>query len=391
MSETRVAFFLGQVAWLGGVNYFRSLLTAIQSVPELKIRPIVIAGLKSDINEFEDLAEVIRTPLLDRYTLGWWVSKCLNRAFSGRDYLLYFFLRRHRIDLISHNCLLWKGCKIPSIGWIPDFQHLHLPGFFDKKECKARNSQFKNIIHRSNAVILSSQDALNDLNRFCGHNKTPTHILRFVSSPHQHLDELPSREELTAKYSIDRPWFYIPNQFWAHKNHTVVVEALHLLKKHGDKFLVVATGNIKDIRNKGYFPSLMKKVTSYGLQEDFRPLGVLPYSDVFALMFYSVAVINPSLFEGWSTSVEEAKSLGKVVILSDISVHQEQKPKRGYYFSPHDQNMLLNIMKTVMQNYDKKIEEDNYTKAQAKHILNREHFARQFESVCLKLTCEHSK
>jgi len=389
MSETRVAFFLGQVAWLGGVNYYRSLLSAIQSVSESKIHPIVIAGLKSEIHEFKDLAEVVRTPLLDRYSLGWWVSKCLNRAFFGRDYLLYWFLRRHRIDLISHNSLLWKGCKIPSIGWIPDFQHLHLPNYFDKKECEARDRQFRNIILRSNAVILSSQDALNDLNRFCEHNKTPTHILHFVPSYNENDDELLNFEESSAKYNINRPWFYIPNQFWIHKNHGVVIKALHLLKEKGTDFLVIATGSTSDSRNEEYFPSLMDMVNDYGLQDHFRPLGVLPFSDVIALMRYSVAVINPSLFEGWSTSVEESKSLGKMIILSDISVHHEQNPDRGYYFSPSDQTMLADHMMAAMQKYHEGEEKHYFVTARTENTLNRKVFAKQFENICVMVLSEN--
>ncbi len=41
-------------------------------------------------------------------------------------------------------------------------------------------------------------------------------------------------------------------------------------------------------------------------------------------MLCSTALINPSQFEGWSTTVEEAKSLGVKMLLSDLEVHKEQ-------------------------------------------------------------------
>ena len=37
-------------------------------------------------------------------------------------------------------------------------------------------------------------------------------------------------------------------------------------------------------------------------------LGKVPYSDLINLINQSKALINPSLFEGWSTSIEEAKN-----------------------------------------------------------------------------------
>lgn len=385
MPEIRVAFFLGQVGWLGGVNYFRNLFAAIQSVPGVKIRPVIFAGLQEDISSFEGLAEVVRTPILDRHTFAWWVSKFLIKIFPRRDYSLYLFLRKHRIDLISHYCLLWRGCAIPSIGWIPDFQHRHLPRFFDKNECEARDRQFMDIICRSKAIILSSKDALHDLSNFCMDNETSAHVLRFVPLPHHKLDELPARAELLAKYKIDRPWFYIPNQFWAHKNHDAVVEALRLLKEQGNRFLVLATGSTVDSRNDIFFPSLMDKVARYGLQKYFRPLGIVPYSDVVALMRYSVAMINPSLFEGWSTSVEEAKAMGKKIILSDIAVHREQNPERGFYFEANDHNALAKQMIAVAQQHNEAEEAIQQEKAQINLIRSMENFAKRYEKIVLQV------
>ncbi|MEA3273354.1 MAG: glycosyl transferase, partial [Patescibacteria group bacterium] len=59
-------------------------------------------------------------------------------------------------------------------------------------------------------------------------------------------------------------------------------------------------------------------------------------------MRHCVSVINPSLFEGWSSTVEEAKSIGKNLILSDLAVHREQNPPNSIYFNPHNPRDLAN-------------------------------------------------
>jgi glycosyltransferase involved in cell wall biosynthesis len=51
----------------------------------------------------------------------------------------------------------------------------------------------------------------------------------------------------------------------------------------------------------------------------------------------AIALINPSLFEGWSTTVEEAKSLGVPMLLSGIALHREQAGTRAQYFDPHSE------------------------------------------------------
>jgi len=349
---TRVGFVLGQVGWMGAVNYYRNLFMAIQKSPETGIRPVVLAGFKSDVTAYEGLAEVIRSSMFDRASLSWLLSQFLARVLPGRDYLLYWFLRRHRIDMLSHSGRLWRGCSIPTLGWIPDFQHLRLVGFFDGKESAVRNAAFPNIIRRSEALVLSSQDALHDLKTYFPDIAIPAYVLNFVSCLQSSSNGSPSRIELMTRYKLDRPWFYIPNQFWAHKNHGVVVQALRQLKADGKRPLVVATGLTSDSRNSRYFPALMESVADYGLDDDFRVLGVVPYDEVVALMKYSTAVINPSLFEGWSTSVEESKSMGKSVILSSIAVHLEQRPQRAHYFDANDPHALAREMNAVLTQYD---------------------------------------
>ncbi len=62
---------------------------------------------------------------------------------------------------------------------------------------------------------------------------------------------------------------------------------------------------------------------------------MIPAADVRALMRSSIAVINPSLCEGWSTTVEEAKSLQVPLVLSDLAVHREQAAGSAEFFDPH--------------------------------------------------------
>jgi glycosyltransferase involved in cell wall biosynthesis len=64
-------------------------------------------------------------------------------------------------------------------------------------------------------------------------------------------------------------------------------------------------------------------------------------------MAKTLAVINPSKFEGWSSSVEEAKSFGKKIILSSIPVHLEQAPSNAFYFDFNDSVSLKKILQDV--------------------------------------------
>ena len=385
MSVIRVGLVLGQVGWIGGVNYFHNLLFAINSDSDTIIYPVVFVGLKSDISQYEGLAEIIRTPILDRKSNHWWLNKIFEIIFFRKNILLFFLLKKHQINLVSHIGILWKNCSIKTIGWIPDFQQMHLPDLFEKKELRAQNKQHENIIKHCNALLLSSEDSLNDLYKFSIKNTTPTYILRFVSCLHALLPLQENKKEIINRYSLDRPWFHLPNQFWAHKNHVVVIEALNILKKQGKNPLVICTGKTSDHRNITYFKSLTLLVKKYGLENNFIILGVVPYADLLSIMKYSVATINPSIFEGWSTSVEESKSLGKKIILSDIKVHIEQSPIRGIYFNPNNHLHLAELINSTLNEFNVENELFLYENARKESKKNIISFVKQFESICLEV------
>ena len=76
---------------------------------------------------------------------------------------------------------------------------------------------------------------------------------------------------------------------------------------------------------------------------------MIPYADVQALAEMSLGYINPSFFEGWSTTVEEAKYRGKPILLSDLKVHREQAPSKGVFFDPNNPEDLAKKMWDMWQ------------------------------------------
>ena len=69
-------------------------------------------------------------------------------------------------------------------------------------------------------------------------------------------------------------------------------------------------------------------------------LGVVPRSDYIQLVRAAALVVQPSRYEGWSSVVEDARALGKRMVLSDIAVHVEQEPPGSIYFRTGDADDL---------------------------------------------------
>lgn len=345
----RVGFvFSFDDGWLGGINYFRNLLSALYALPERKIEAVIFAGLRSPVKHFDGFpaVKIVRSRIFDPGSILWRIRRLWQRIFL-HDPILQRLLKKHDIAVMSHSGWIGKGAAIPAVGWIPDFQHVRLPEFFSMDEIAARNKNFNDICQYCSTIIVSSFDAQSDLNRFDPRCASRSEVLQFVVTAANEKTTLPSRGELEERYKFSGNYFLLPNQFWKHKNHRVVVEALGLLRRKGKRVLVLATGSTADYRHPDYFKSLMERAKELDVLDNFYHLGLVPASDLAGLMRDASAIINPSFFEGWSTSVEEAKSLGKRVLLSDIPVHREQNPALGSYFLPDDVNALADMLWAV--------------------------------------------
>jgi glycosyltransferase involved in cell wall biosynthesis len=381
----RVGFLFASAdtSWLGGTSYYRNLFSAIMDLPERKIDPVILAsgyGREKMRGLFSGV-DVLHLPLLDAPRFFGRFRRAVQ-LMVGRDVFLEHALRGCEIDLISHSGDFGKRSTVPSITWIPDFQELAFPEFFSSSERAARRRNLVRSCRHASLVLLSSKAALSDLRDSGMGNEAATAVLPFVAAVPT-PSSLTGVEELRTRYGIGERFFHLPNQFWIHKNHKLVIEAIALLKQQGGSFEVIATGNTHDPRQPDHFASLLDFATELGVKHLFRPLGVVPYADLMGLMRHAVAVINPSKFEGWSTTVEEAKSMGKAVLLSDIPVHREQAPDRAIFFAPDDPRALASAMADAWNRWNEDDDMGFINEAMVRLPERRREFARRYENIVL--------
>ena len=370
--------FIGAVSkeWMGGLNYFNNLLFAIDSLNNKELQIFVFVGKKTDEdikNMFKRYGTVIEDRIFDRKSLKWFLMKLEQKIFKT-NFLLENILKKYDIQVLSHSSIT-KFKNIKTINWIPDFQHIHLPQMFSKKEIENRDKSFIQIIKESDVVVLSSFDALKDLRKFSSEYKNKARVLQFVSQPNSRYFELNENDKnnVLKKYDIKDEFFYMPNQFWKHKNHMTVFTAINELKKDGIQICIVCTGHLADYRNKTYIDEIKNFIKINNLEKNIKLLGLVEYEDVFALIKFSKAVINPSLFEGWSSTVEECKSVEKNMILSDLDVHKEQYPNATFF-----ERNSVESLKNILKNYKKENIDSNIESLE----IRTKKFADTYVSIC---------
>lgn len=232
-----------------------------------------------------------------------------------------------------------------TIGWIPDFQHLHLPQFFGPQELQQRNATFSRLAEKATVVMLSSEAAHDDFAQFAPDHAGKARVVPFPSL--LAFDDLDGDPVATRnKFNLPEKFALVANQFWAHKNHALVVQALALLKNTGVRISVVMTGLTSDYRdpaNKN-FSALLQAIAAAGLNDQITILGLVPYSDLVNLMRSAALIIQPSRFEGWSTVVQDSVALGRPLLCSDIAVHREQVPRALGFFPTDRADVLAELL-----------------------------------------------
>lgn len=321
--------------WIGGVNYFRSLFNALALSGEGSFQPVILASAaeRAKAKALYGEIEIIANDFLRPLSPGHLLRKGVQRVI-GRDLLLEIFLKRKGITILSHSPTMGPRSRFPNLSWIADFQHIHLPQFFEPGDRMRRDKRMHKVAREATGLIVSSRSASNDfLARYPG-EAGKVNVLPFT--PRMEAFEAVPLSTLRELYKIGSKYIFLPNQFWAHKNHLLVVNALASLKTEGGAVQIVCTGSTQDTRNPSHYDALTARVRELGVGSAFKVLGVVPYLHMQSLMHHAHAVINPSRFEGWSTTVEEAKLLGKKLLLSNIPVHREQAENEAAFFSPDE-------------------------------------------------------
>lgn len=258
----------------------------------------------------------------------------------------------HKIDYIYPSFSPKSIYDKKSIAWIPDFQHVYYPEFFPKEEISFRNDYFEQIAKKHSGLVLSSNDAYDTYKRLYPEELKNVGIVHFVSFID--IDELSGEiDSVLEKYGIkDRNYFMVANQFYRHKNHKTVIEAVRKAKEcNGIDIKVICTGKTEDIKDPNYFSEIENMINNYDLKDDIIILGLIPRKDQLVLMRNSIAIVQPSLFEGWGTCTEDAKTLGKITLLSDIPVHREQADENSFLFDKDSDTELCELMCELWKKY----------------------------------------
>ncbi len=339
---------LNEPGWTGGLQFMRLLAQVLDDAcrgagVELLVLTDQMPNTEERHNLLDDPDRIV-TVTPRNHIRGKKFLRGLLQLPDGSD--LLETARKNKVDVLLPLLSVPDGvAELKTVGWIPDFQHLHLPGYFSEADRQARDERFRLLAERASLVMLTSRDAGEDFAAFAPEQVHKARVVSFPSSvaPETIIDD---PHNTVRKFNLPKKFALVTNQFWRHKNHEAVVEAIAQLRRKNVRIPVVMTGLPADYRDPSnrVLSQTLQAIACAGLGDQVILLGFVPNDEVVALMRAAALVIQPSRFEGWSTVVQNAKALGRPIVCSDIAAHREQAPHALGFFPCERAEALADIL-----------------------------------------------
>jgi hypothetical protein len=354
VNRLRVGLDLRSGGWLGGLYYLQNLALAIRALPEAE-QPQLIGFATAAGGAGDELAPLLQ---IERFEGGIGRRANARRMFPPRHGItpssIESALRLNPVDILFPSFGIPP--RTPSrtgparLPWVTDLQHFSLPEYFSRSERRRRTSYFSRLARHARTIVVSSEHTRRGFEQHFPAALGKVRVLRFRTVAIEDWLE-GDMEVICRRYGLRPGFLFIPNQFWAHKGHATAFAALdHLGGSDQD---LVCTGSTEDYRQPTYFDELIAALDRSKHRGRVKILGVVPRDDYIQLLRAAAVVVQPSHFEGWSSIVEDARALGKRLVLSDLDVHREQRPPGAHLFPPGDAAALASAVAAALENPDR--------------------------------------
>jgi glycosyltransferase involved in cell wall biosynthesis len=362
----------GFVGWGGGIDFIKMVIRGVLATQKYEViillpeeaskkdklknnakkilnflaLPLSVVGVKK--NPFATKAYKNYTALFKEF------NQDLAKSVAYHHTHKYFkkTLKQQKIDILGP-CISAqeKDLPVPWIGYLYDFQHKYLPQFFSAADINDREGHFARMVHGAGNIIVNSLSVKNDIHKFYPEAQSKITALPFTPLFNKRL-LTGDFDAIKEKYDLPDSYFIISNQFWQHKDHLTAFRALQIVTSTlTQQIAIVCTGETGDYRQADYFTSLKKEIQQLGIEDKVYFLGYISKQDQIQILLHSVALVQPTLFEGGpgGGATYDAIAFSKPAIISDIAINKEISNPLVTFFQAGNHADLADKMSQAIQ------------------------------------------
>jgi glycosyltransferase involved in cell wall biosynthesis len=325
----------------GSYQYSHTILEAVLALPRDEYR-IVAACL--DPLWLDELDEgVSRIRLTDsKWNRGlnraWHLSHLPISAWRKSAALLdsnIRALRAARCDLWvcpNHDRYSFRS-GLPTLGTVHDLMHRYEPSFpevTENGEFERREFHFRETCRWSKGVLVDSEVGKRQLRESYAIPEERVFVLPYIAPRYIRESSTADDSSLDSRYNLPPKFFFYPAQFYRHKNHLALVEAVALMKPAHPDVRLVLVGT----KERNGYDDVRSLVAAKGLAGNVLFMGYVPDSDMPGFYRRARALVMPTFFGPTNIPQLEAFALGCPVATSRIYGIPEQLGDAALLFDP---------------------------------------------------------
>lgn len=185
----------------------------------------------------------------------------------------------------------------------------------------------KNNCRWSSGILVDSEMGRQHMMESYGITADRVHALPFIAPAYIHNAEV--RPDLDAHYRLPPKYIFYPAQFWWHKNHKTLLEAIAGLKKELSDLKLVLSGGQQNA-----YTAVMELVHDLGLDDDVIFTGYVPDADMPGIYRRARAMVMPTYYGPTNIPPLEAFASGCPVAISGTYGMLEQAGGAALHFDP---------------------------------------------------------
>ena len=247
-------------------------------------------------------------------------------VFHSTDYLIPK-LRNTPVVATIHDALLFKEAKL-----------------INPKLRRLKNYLFKKHIRYADHVIAISHAAAADLVSYWGLDSKNISVVHCgISKAWLKMIPESKRQEVKQKYKINRPFLLSVGTIQNKKNYSRVLDAyMQLHESIRSNFQLIIVGKL------GKFALDTPKISSLHDEGHIQWLKYVPFDDLRALYQSALALIFPSLNEGFGLPILEAFASHIPILTSTIESVKEVAADAAYFVDPYSIDSIRTGMEKLM-------------------------------------------
>lgn len=286
--------------------------------------------------------------------IGYGFSSIEKKLLKDNINLVYFLSPNLRSQGLSN---------IPYIFTLWDLGHLEMPEFPEvshERRFEMREFIYNRNLKKAINVIVDSEYSKKYTIKKYNLDQERVKVLKFL--PNIRTIQSNQSINIRQKYKLNNDYIFYPAQFWAHKNHIYILEAIKILRKEeGVDIDVVFSGS-----DKGNLKYILDKAKEFQIEDLIHYIGFASNDEIPLLYKQSLALVMPTYLGPTNIPPLEAFAYETPVCYSDTPFFREQVGEAVFYMNLKDPSSLAqNIL--IIKN-DKKITQ--YKVDQGKKILD---------------------